>query len=52
VPWTPVVKRLRKSIVAVVTTAGVHRKDQPSFDMNDPDGDPSARLIEGDRFSR
>ena len=46
VPWTPVIKRLGKSIVAVVTTAGVHRKDQQPFDMNDPDGDPSARPIE------
>ncbi|MGE5238190.1 MAG: glycine/sarcosine/betaine reductase selenoprotein B family protein [Chloroflexota bacterium] len=47
IPWTPVVKRLRESSVSIVTTAGVHRKDQMPFDMNDPNGDPSLRVIDG-----
>jgi D-proline reductase (dithiol) PrdB len=47
VPWTPVVKRLRESSVSIVTTAGVHRKDQMPFDMKDPNGDPSLRVIDG-----
>jgi D-proline reductase (dithiol) PrdB len=47
VPWTPPVKRLGESSVAIVTTAGVHLKEQMPFDMKDPDGDPSSRLIDG-----
>ena len=31
--------------VALVTTAGVHLKSDPPFDMSDPMGDPSYRLI-------
>jgi D-proline reductase (dithiol) PrdB len=33
--------------VALVTTAGVHHRDQPPFDMRNPDGDPSFRAIDG-----
>ncbi len=47
VPWTVVVKRLRECSVSIVTTAGVHRKDQTPFDMKDPNGDPSLRIIDG-----
>ncbi|HXY54061.1 MAG TPA: glycine/sarcosine/betaine reductase selenoprotein B family protein [Nitrospirota bacterium] len=46
VPWTPVTKSLDESKVAIVTTAGVHHKDQTPFDMGDPDGDPSYRIID------
>ena len=46
VSWTPVIKPLNKSKVAIVTTAGVHHKDQHPFDMTDPDGDPTFREIE------
>jgi len=35
--------------VAMVTTAGVHHRDQPPFDMRDPDGDPSFRAIDVSR---
>jgi D-proline reductase (dithiol) PrdB len=31
--------------VALVTTAGVHRRDDQPFDMVDKDGDPSFRVI-------
>jgi len=46
IPWTPVKKSLAESKVAIVTTAGVHHKGQNPFDMEDPDGDPSYRIID------
>jgi D-proline reductase (dithiol) PrdB len=46
IPWTPVRKSLRDCRVAVVTTAGVHRKDQAPFNMVDRNGDPSFRTID------
>lgn len=45
VPWTPVKKRLKDSTVALVTTAGVHLKGQPPFDMLDKQGDPTYREL-------
>jgi D-proline reductase (dithiol) PrdB len=47
IPWTPPVKRLGESSISIVTTAGVHRKDQMPFDMKDQNGDPSSRVIDG-----
>ncbi|MEJ2182343.1 MAG: glycine/sarcosine/betaine reductase selenoprotein B family protein [Nitrospirota bacterium] len=45
IPWsTP--KPLCEATVALVTTAGVHHKDQRPFDMQDPHGDPSVRVID------
>ncbi|MCL5023600.1 MAG: glycine/betaine/sarcosine/D-proline family reductase selenoprotein B [Nitrospirae bacterium] len=49
IPWTPVEKLLSSSGIAVVTTAGVHRRNQPPFDMKDPNGDASFRIIDGKR---
>lgn len=49
IPWTPVSKPLEESVVAMVTTAGVHHKDQKPFDMKDPNGDPTYRIIDGKR---
>jgi D-proline reductase (dithiol) PrdB len=49
VPWTPVTKALAESTIAIVTTAGVHHKDQEPFDMNDREGDPSYRVIDLER---
>lgn len=46
IPWTPVTKKLNESIVALVTTAGVHHRDQEPFDMKDPNGDSSFRVID------
>ena len=46
VPWTPVTKALDQSTIAIVTTAGVHHKDQGPFDMKDREGDPSYRAID------
>ena len=45
VPWTPMRKPVRDAVVALVTTAGVHRRGDPPFDMTDPDGDPSFRVV-------
>jgi D-proline reductase (dithiol) PrdB len=45
IPWAPVRKPVAGSVVALVTTAGVHLKTQPPFDMEDPNGDPSYRII-------
>jgi len=47
IPWTPVQKPLKESRIALVTTSGVHHKDQKPFNMNDPDGDPTYRVIDG-----
>jgi len=49
VPWSPPKKPLAESRVAVVTTAGVHHRDQPPFDMKDPEGDPTFRIIDTSR---
>jgi D-proline reductase (dithiol) PrdB len=48
VPWTPLAKPLQRSTIALATTAGVHRRDDPPFDMDDPDGDPTFREIPSD----
>ncbi len=45
IPWTPVKKELSNSKVGLVTTGGVHLKDQVKFSMSDPDGDPTFRRI-------
>lgn len=45
IPWTPVRKPATESVIALVTTAGVHLKSQEPFEMDDPDGDPSFRAI-------
>ena len=48
IPWTPLRKPLRETVIAIVTTSGVHLKVQPAFDMDDPNGDPSFRIIPSD----
>lgn len=48
IPWAPLAKPLSESVVALVTTAGVHLKSQEPFNMDDPDGDPSFRAIPSD----
>ncbi len=47
IPWAPVAKSLSESTVALVTTAGVHHRNQRPFDMNDKNGDPTYRIIDG-----
>lgn len=48
VPWAPLRTPLAETVVALVTTAGVHLATDPPFDMDDPDGDPSFRVIPAD----
>lgn len=48
VPWTKVAKPLEESRFAIVTTAGVHHRDQPPFDMADKNGDPSFRILDAE----
>jgi len=45
IPWAPLRRPLAEAVIALVTTAGVHRRADPPFDMDDPDGDPSYRVI-------
>lgn len=44
-PWTPLRKDSKDSRIALVTTAGVHLRSQPPFDMEDREGDPTFREI-------
>jgi len=46
VPWVAVKRPLAGSTVALVTTAGVHHRDQLPYDMHDHDGDPSFRELD------
>jgi len=47
IPWEPPTKPLSECKLAVVTTSGVHHHAQEPFDMQDNDGDPSFRAIDG-----
>ena len=44
-PFTPLSKPLKQCQLALVTTGGIHTKDQKPFDMADKKGDPSYREI-------
>ncbi len=46
VPWAPLIKPLNECKIAMFTTAGVHHKNQPPFDMNDRAGDPTFRVLD------
>ena len=45
IPYTPRFRELRESVFALVSTSGVHLRDQEPFNL---DGDNSWRLIPGD----
>jgi len=45
VPWARIRAPLPECRMAVITTGGVHLVDQAPFDMRDPQGDPSYRII-------
>ena len=49
VPWVAANKPLAASTIALVTTAGVHHRDQTPYDMHDRDGDPSYRELDFER---
>jgi D-proline reductase (dithiol) PrdB len=48
IPWSPARVRLPDACLALVTSAGVHPKGDRPFDMTNPDGDHSFRVIPGD----
>lgn len=48
VPCAPLRKKLSEARVALVTTAGLHHPEQPSFDHSMKFGDPSYREIDSD----
>lgn len=45
VPWTRVQTPLSSSYVCLITTGGLHLKTDEPFNMDDPQGDPTFRLI-------
>jgi len=45
-PWAPVKKPLNASEFALITTGGIHHRSQSPFDMSDPFGDPTYRVLE------
>jgi D-proline reductase (dithiol) PrdB len=45
IPWQPLSKPLHRSKIALVTTAGVHLRNQQPFDVTAPKGDPTFREI-------
>jgi D-proline reductase (dithiol) PrdB len=48
VPYTPYERELSRATVALVTAGGVHRKDQPGFNIADELGDLTFRIIGGE----
>ncbi len=48
VPFTPFQGELARATVAIVTSAGVHRRDQPAFHIADELGDLTFRIIDRD----
>ncbi len=45
IPWSPLRKPLSQCKIALLTTGGVHLREDPPFDMEDKDGDPTYRKI-------
>jgi len=48
IPWTALKKPLSESRLSLVTTAGVHLRSDEPFNMADPTGDPTVRVIPSD----
>ncbi len=46
IPWAQVTKPLNESKIAVVTTAGLHHRNQAAFNMADSQGDPTYRILD------
>ncbi len=47
IPWAEPKKPLYQAKLALVTTSGIHHRNQPGFDMVDKNGDPSFRVLDG-----
>lgn len=50
IPWVRPAKPLSQARLALVTTSGIHHRGQQPFDMNDTDGDPSYRALNGEEL--
>ena len=48
VPWTPLRKPLADSTVAIVTTAGLHLRDDKPFNRDHPGGESTYRVLPAD----
>jgi D-proline reductase (dithiol) PrdB len=44
-PWTPLDKPLSRCKVALITSSGLIRKSDKPFDLANPNGDPTYRII-------
>ncbi len=47
-PWTPLDKPLSESTVAIVTTAGLHLRDDKPFNSDHPGGESTYRVLPSD----
>lgn len=50
IPWAAPAKPLQQAKLALVTTSGIHHRDQTPFDMLDSYGDPSYRKLDGEKL--
>jgi D-proline reductase (dithiol) PrdB len=48
VPWTPIRKPLGECRVCLITTGGIHLRTDTPFNMEDPEGNPTYRVIPSD----
>lgn len=48
IPWALPAKPLAEAKLALITTAGIHHRQQTPFDMDDANGDPSFRQLNGE----
>ena len=48
VPWSPLQKPLTESTVAIVTTAGLHLRDDQPFNRDHPGGESTYRVLPSD----
>lgn len=48
VPWTPLGKPLADATVAIVTTAGLHLRDDKPFNRDHPGGESTYRILPSD----
>ena len=48
VPWTPLDRDLSDSTVSIVTTAGLHLRDDKPFNRDHPGGESTYRIIPSD----
>jgi D-proline reductase (dithiol) PrdB len=47
-PWTPLPRALGLCTVALITSSGLRRQSDAPFDLSNPGGDPSFRVIPAD----